>query len=108
MATAPTSASVRERLDEVIAAMQREGAWDMPRPADDAFVDMGPFGQETMAFVQWLRWVFVPSVERLVASEGPWPSQSDVSVRATREGDTDPVVSALVPALAHFDALFEA
>jgi uncharacterized protein YqcC (DUF446 family) len=107
MATAPTSAAVRERLDEVIAAMRREGAWDMPRPADDAFVDMGPFGQETMAFVQWLRWVFVPSVEMLVASDGPWPNRSDVSVRAAREGDSDPVVSALVTPLARFDALFE-
>jgi uncharacterized protein YqcC (DUF446 family) len=107
MATAPTPATVRARLDEVIAVMQGEGAWDLPRPPDEAFVDMGPFGQKTMAFAHWLRWVFVPNVEGLIASGGPWPSSSAVAVRALREGDTDPVIAALVPALARFDALFE-
>lgn len=99
---------VRARLDDVIAAMQREGAWELARPADAAFTDMGAFGGKTMAFAQWLRWVFVPNVEQLLASNGPWPTNSQVAVQATREGDTDAVVAALVPALSAFDALFAA
>jgi uncharacterized protein YqcC (DUF446 family) len=100
-------AAVRARLDAVVAAMKQSGAWNLERPADDAFRDMGAFGGRTMAFEQWLRWVFVPSVEERLANGGPWPSDSAVSVRATREGDGNPVVAALVPALAALDALFE-
>lgn len=97
---------VRERLDAAIAAMRASGAWDVTRPADDAFDDMGAFGMRTMAFAQWLRWVFVPAIEARLAAGGPWPSSSEVAVQATREGDTDPATAALVPALAAFDALF--
>jgi uncharacterized protein YqcC (DUF446 family) len=102
----PTAADVRSRLDDVTAAMRREGAWDVGRPDDAAFANMGAFGTRTMAFVQWLRWVFIPNVERLIASDGPWPTNSQVGVQATREGDTDPVVAALAPSLDAFDALF--
>jgi uncharacterized protein YqcC (DUF446 family) len=106
MNQSPTTSEVRARLDDVIAAMRREGAWDIARPDDAAFTDMGAFGMKTMAFAQWLRWVFVPNVERLVASDGPWPHNSQVGVQATREGDTDPVIAAVAPALHAFDALF--
>jgi uncharacterized protein YqcC (DUF446 family) len=98
---------VRARLDAVIAAMQAHGAWDVARPDPAAFADMGAFGGNTMAFAQWLRFVFVPNVEALITAGGPWPESSSVAVRAVREGDTDPVIAALVDSLAAFDALFE-
>ncbi len=102
----PSTDQVRQRLNEVIAAMKAGGCWDAERPADEAFVDMGAFGLRSMAFVQWLRWVFVPNVERLLTSDGPWPASSQVATIAYREGDTDPVVAALVEPLSRFDALF--
>jgi uncharacterized protein YqcC (DUF446 family) len=97
---------VERSLQQVILAMKSANLWDIARPKDEAFVDMGAFGQRTMAFAQWLRWVFVPNVERLVASQGPWPSGSSVAVIATREGDTDPAVHSLVESLSDFDDLF--
>ena len=102
----PSTNEVRQRLDDVVQAMKSGGAWDIVRPPDEAFVDMGAFGMNSMAFVQWLRWVFVPNVEALVSSDGPWPTSSQVSVMATREGDTDDVVAALAEPLRRFDALF--
>jgi uncharacterized protein YqcC (DUF446 family) len=101
------SAEVRERLDAVIDAMRRADMWDIARPADAAFEDMGAFGMRTMAFAQWLRWVFVPNALTSIASNGPWPESSSVAVQATREGDTDDHVASVAPALADFDALFE-
>jgi dTDP-4-dehydrorhamnose 3,5-epimerase len=86
--------------------MREVELWDIPRPADEAFEDMGPFGQNTMAFAQWLRWVFVPRVEALIAAGGPWPSSSQVHVVAMREGDTDAALASLVEPLSRFDALF--
>ena len=98
---------VRGRLDAVVAAMKAKGVWDVERPPEAAFTDMGPFGGRTMSFEGWLRWVFVPSVEARLASAGPWPGASSVGARAAREGDTNPAVAGLVEALSAFDALFE-
>ena len=67
---------------------------------------MGAFGGRTLGFSQWLRWVFVPNVEGLIESDGPWPSSSSVGVMATREGDTDPAIAAVANSLHRFDALF--
>lgn len=99
-------AAVRARLDSVIAAMQSAGVWDVQRPNDDAFVDFGPFGMRTMAFEQWLRYVFVPNVEALIASNGPWPRSSSVGVHATREWDGQPGPEGITRALSEFDSLF--
>jgi uncharacterized protein YqcC (DUF446 family) len=102
----PTASSVAERLAAVKQKMRDAGVWETPRPPDQAFEDMGAFGMKTMAFTAWLRWVFVPNVERLIESGGPFPSSSQVSAQAAREGDTDEVVESLVPALRDFDGLF--
>jgi uncharacterized protein YqcC (DUF446 family) len=102
----PGTQAVAERLAAVVQSMKDAGVWETPRPPDSAFENMGAFGMNTMPFTDWLRWVFVPNVERLIASEGPWPRSSQVSVQATREGDTDLVVQSLVPALSAFDELF--
>jgi uncharacterized protein YqcC (DUF446 family) len=105
--TKHTEASqVRARLDEVIAELKRKGFWDISRPSDDKFENMGAFGMNTMPFSDWLRWVFVPRVEALIESDGPWPNGSSVAIQATREGDTDPDIRELVPVLSRFDALF--
>lgn len=98
---------VRARLDDVIAAMKGGGAWEVPCPAKEAFVDMGAFGMRTMAFEQWLRWVFVPSIEGRWAQDGPWPDDSQVGVHAVRETDGNDVLQPLVTALMRFDELFQ-
>ena len=86
--------------------MKGAGLWQGERPPDEAFVDMGAFGGNTMSFDQWLRWVFIPNVEALIASNGPWPKCSSVGIRATREGDTDEHIAAIAHSLHEFDALF--
>jgi uncharacterized protein YqcC (DUF446 family) len=103
---ADLSSRVRTQLDAVIQAMKTSGTWDIERPLETAFTDMGAFGSRTMGFEQWLRWVFVPNVEGLLASGGPWPRSSSVAVFATREGYDNPVVAELVGPLSRFDALF--
>ncbi len=98
--------AVGRAIEQVILAMKQASLWEIARPRDEAFVDMGPFGQRTMSFAQWLRWVFVPDVQGLVASQGPWPKSSSVAAMATREGDTDPGIASLVEPLSSFDKLF--
>jgi len=102
----PDARTVAKSLAAVVQSMRAAGVWDTQRPPAEAFANMGAFGMNSMPFTHWLRWVFVPNVEALIASDGPWPRSSQVSVHATREGDTDAVVQSLVPALSAFDELF--
>ena len=69
----PSKEAVRAAVDAVVAAMRGAGVWAIERPPDEAFAEMGAFGARTMAFAQWLRWVFVPNVERLIESGGVPP-----------------------------------
>ena len=99
--------AIAAAFEAILTEMKRTGVWNVERPADAAFSDMGAFGMYTMAFAQWLRWVFVPRVESALASGGPWPTSSEVAVQATREFDGAPELGQLVSLLAEFDALFE-
>ncbi|MEO8551378.1 MAG: YqcC family protein, partial [Kofleriaceae bacterium] len=100
-------AEMRARLDAVIAALKAAGAWEVERPSDEQLANAGPFGMHTLAFEQWLRLVFVPSVEALLAAGGPWPEHSMIAVHATREWDGHPNADGMLDALRAFDALFE-
>jgi uncharacterized protein YqcC (DUF446 family) len=100
-------AHVRARLDALVTALKASGAWEVAQPSAEALADAGPFGMHTLAFEQWLRYVFVPNVEALIASNGPWPANSDVAAHATREWDGHPDPDAMLHALRELDALFE-
>jgi uncharacterized protein YqcC (DUF446 family) len=100
------TSTVKEMLQRIIAEMRRIGMYDVPMVSADQLQDMGAFGSDTMAFEQWLRWVFVPRVETLLENDGPWPSTSDVGVFAIKNFDGQDEVSALVSLLCEFDALF--
>lgn len=104
------ASEVRVRLDAVVAAMKEIGAWEVARPTDDQLVHMGAFGTNSMAFVQWLRWVLVPNVEELIASDGPWPPESGVAFQAQRENmwSPSPELETLIEPLRRFDRLFNA
>jgi uncharacterized protein YqcC (DUF446 family) len=93
-------------LDKIEAEMRKLGMWDIEEPTPEAYAKMGAFGMNTMAFAQWLRWVFVPRVRGLLESDGPWPPSSAVGTHAVREFDGYSEASELVTLLCRFDDLF--
>jgi uncharacterized protein YqcC (DUF446 family) len=97
---------IRVRVDAIETEMKATGLWDVPEPTPEAFEQMGAFGAGTMAFSQWLRYVFVPTVRERLADGGPWPSTSMVGAQAVREFDGLPEAAPLCHRLSDFDALF--
>jgi uncharacterized protein YqcC (DUF446 family) len=106
MTTMADQAKIAAAFAAICEEMKRTGVWNIARPADDAFDDMGAFGMKTMAFEQWLRWVFVPRVEGSLAAGGPWPASSEIAAHATRELDGVLELAELVRLLGDFDVLF--
>lgn len=96
-----------KKIDEIEAELKRLGRWSaQPLPAE-SFENMGPFGMNTMAFEQWLQFVLIPRVREIIATQGDFPSSSQVNVHATREFDGDPDADTLLTLLREFDDLFE-
>ena len=62
---------------------------------------------DTMAFSQWLQFIFVPRVKQIVEDKEEFPTSSMVAVQATREFDGDDKADRLVELLSEFDALFD-
>ena len=81
----PSYEAVEAAIDEVEAEMKRIGLWDIVEPTPQAIANGGAFGGQTMAFEQWLRWVFVPRVRQILAEKGQFPPSSQVSDQAFRE-----------------------
>jgi uncharacterized protein YqcC (DUF446 family) len=86
--------------------MKRIGMWQStPLPAA-AYEFRKAFGMDTMAFSQWLQFIFIPRVRDLIRTGAAFPSSSMVGAQAVRESDTVPDTGELVQLLSTFDALF--
>ena len=101
---APAVAALVKRIE---AELKVIGYWQSTPPPPAAFTNMGPFGINTLTFVQWLQFVLIPRVRELIASASPFPASSSVASQAIRELDADPAAPTLVSLLVEFDELIE-
>ena len=95
-----------EMILAIEAEMQHSGYWsDEPLPAEDYRFSLA-FAMDTMAFSQWLQFIFIPRVRNIIEERGEFPSRSMVGAQAVRELDADPRSERLVALLNEFDNLF--
>lgn len=106
MSANPKNQDIQQQFDGIVGELKAVGIWEIERPSDEAFEGMGAFGLNTMAFEQWLRWVFVPTIEERLTEGGPWPSSSSVGTMAIRNFDGQHHMDRLVSQLCEFDSLF--
>ena len=101
----PTPASVLAQLERIEAEMKRIGFWQTAPLEPELYDFRAAFAGDTMSFVQWLQFIFIPNV-RAAATGNKFPASSHVGAQAVREFDTVPEASRLASLLADFDALF--
>ena len=94
-------------LDKIESELKQIGYWQSTPLPEEKLDYMGAFGMNTMAFSQWLQFVFLPQARKAVSGEREFPSESNVSGQAIREFDGDPNAEALVSLLCEFDAVVE-
>jgi len=100
-------AAVQKAIADIEAEMKKVGMWQAEALSPELFGFQEAFGMDTMAFSQWLQFVFVPNVRKILLEEGEFPSQSWVGVQAMREFDGFEEAGELVRLLSDFDAMFE-
>lgn len=102
-------ARVPEIADQLLL-IERElrlmGAWTAVAPDAQALASCEPFCVDTLAFDQWLQWVFLPRMKVILETGAALPAASGVLVMAEmvyggREGHS----SGLLAALERFDRL---
>jgi uncharacterized protein YqcC (DUF446 family) len=92
--------------DLIEAEMRRIGYWQSQPLRPEQLQFRKAFAMDTMAFTQWLQFIFLPRVREAAASHS-FPSSSSVGVQAVREFDGNSDASGLVKLLAELDRLFD-
>ncbi len=102
--------AVAEVVDGIEAEMRRIELWDAERPALSRLGSAQPFCFDTLRFHQWLQWLFLPRMRRILAADGAgMPSESGIHVYAEECLRDDPRdTDALLALIRRFDELISA
>ena len=80
-------AALAVATDALVAELQRLGWWQATPIEPERLQFRAAFGMDTMAFSQWLQFVFVPAARAVAAGDRPLPPGSALAVHAVREFD---------------------
>ena len=69
-------------LTRIEAELRRLGLWSELAPPAAALESTLPFCFDTLAFEQWLQWVFVPRFWALLQQRGPLPERCGIAPMA--------------------------
>jgi uncharacterized protein YqcC (DUF446 family) len=102
----PSHEAVEQQLDIVEAEMKRIGWWRKEPLPPEMYQFTQAFAMDTMPYVYWLQFIFIPRVRSIIAERGQFPDGSSVGGQAIREFDGLDEADELVSSLCEFDALF--
>lgn len=104
------AARVREELAMLLAQAERElralGLWEGMAPAPERLASEIPFCHDTLAFTQWIQWVFIPRFRALLEGGHPLPGVCAVApIAGMALADIDGDTGALLEQLQAIDSL---
>jgi uncharacterized protein YqcC (DUF446 family) len=103
----PTLEQAKTMIDAIEAELHQAGFWQETPLPPEAYQFKAAFAMDTMAYTQWLQFIFIPRVRTIIETRGNLPARSQVGVQAVREFDGVPQADGLQALLSEFDALFE-
>jgi len=62
--------------------LRRLELWESERPDEDAFRSTEPFCLDTLAFSQWIQFVFLERMKLIIENDHPLPSVSGIAPMA--------------------------
>lgn len=97
---------VAEVLIDIESELRQLGLWDRQVPSNSALASSEPFCVDTLTLPQWLQFIFLPTLYRLLEVEEPLPARCGIAPMAREyfKGGGLPT-SALESALVHIDNL---
>jgi len=92
-----------QRLEKELRLL---GWWSGAAPPADALESTAPFCHDSMAFEQWLQWIFLPKLQEIICKNAPLPENCAIAPMAEmawREESAD-TVATLIKLLAAVDS----
>ena len=93
-------------LQRIEVAMKDQSLWETVSPPPQAFASELPFCVDTMAFSQWLQWIFIARFRALLEGGHNLPDSCAIAVMA-EEAFKEMDQAELIALLRKFDALFD-
>ncbi|WP_448549294.1 YqcC family protein [Thalassotalea fusca] len=69
-----TNESLTQLLNSLVSELDKLGLWQESRPSDEALNSSVPFCMDTLAFEQWLQFVFIEKLRLMMQLGKPLPS----------------------------------
>ena len=99
---------IADILLEVEATLRINGKWDESSPDNNALTSEQPFCMDTLAFEQWLQWIFLPRMKVTLEETRPLPAKSSIFIYAQEcLHKSDPSTSSLLKLIKRFDDLIK-
>ena len=70
--------TLRRVVGNIESELRRLTLWERSRPHPAALESTTPFCYDTLTFHQWLQWLFIPRMERILAGHGGLPAESNI------------------------------
>lgn len=74
----PRCVHLAEQLLLVECELRKLGYWSELPPSPDALASQAPFCVDTLAFEQWLQWIFLPRMKIIVENDLDLPQASGI------------------------------
>ena len=73
------SQAVIELLVTMETELRQQNVWSALPPSPEAMAGDMPFCVDTMAFSQWLQWIFIPRMRALIDAKAPLPKGANIT-----------------------------
>ncbi|HEX5843502.1 MAG TPA: YqcC family protein [Pseudomonas sp.] len=98
--------AVAEQLLLIERELRVQGWWEVQAPSVQALSSQEPFCVDTLAFEQWLQWIFLPRMKQLLEAGAALPSVSGIQPMAEQVyGGQAEKARVLIGLLGEFDRL---
>lgn len=97
---------IAEQLLLIERELRVQGWWQVEPPSEQALASQEPFCVDSMAFDQWLQWIFLPRMKHMLENGAALPSVSGIQPMAEQVyGERNEQAEVLLRLLGEFDRL---
>jgi uncharacterized protein YqcC (DUF446 family) len=98
--------AIAQQLLLIERELRVQGWWQIEPPSERALASQEPFCVDSMAFDQWLQWIFLPRMKHMLENGAALPSVSGIQPMAEQVyGEGNVQARVLVRLLGEFDRL---
>ncbi|MDX1304030.1 YqcC family protein [Photobacterium sp.] len=95
-------------LEKLEVVMHEAGLWESVAPSQASLASTEPFAVDMLTCNQWLQWIFIPKMTRLVTMQLPLPMHFELSPYVEEAMKHNKDVDSIIRITGELDNLFKA